>query len=68
MATRKDDDDVHNPFGNAAKPNKKGKGAKPGVFDPGFGANDQDDPFRESDAERDSVWDEPEDVTSTEDM
>ena len=57
-----DDDDVHNPFGPGS-PVKKAP--KPGVFEPGFGKDDEDDPFHQP--YDDGQWDEADEPESTRD-
>ena len=60
MATRKQDDDTHNPFGSDPVPKR---GPEPGVFDPT--RESESDPFAPTDDERDAEWDEEEPGSST---
>ena len=63
MATKKQDEDSHNPFGS--DPATPKQGPEPGVFDPGRKSNN--DPFKPTDDEVDSEWDEEEPGSSTRD-
>lgn len=68
MAIRRDsDDDAHNPFGQPEPTQPRTPGPKPGIFDPGYGDDDKEDPFLPGHEEKDGDWDDPNDVPGTRD-